>query len=113
MIQPDADGFFFDTFLDGDGNGRKLLFVEGEIDCTTAERFEVAVRSYVSAFGELRIDMTGVTFMDSSGLAVLVAASRLLRRRPEAIVVRGASDSVRRTFEITQLSRLVTFDPLR
>ncbi|MFT3852767.1 MAG: STAS domain-containing protein [Ilumatobacteraceae bacterium] len=47
------------------------------------------------------IDLTDVTFIDSSGLRSLLGASRRAGERAGAVVLRSPSPSVRRLLEIT------------
>jgi anti-sigma B factor antagonist len=51
--------------------GRRL-YVEGEIDLTTADQFRAALEAAVAADPVVVIDMGGVTFIDASGLHALV-----------------------------------------
>jgi anti-sigma B factor antagonist len=88
--------------------GAAVLAVEGEIDTLTAPPLEDAVRELLaeSAADRLVIDLSGVTFLASSGLAVLIrgahrAADRELRLR----LVTG-SRAVRRPLEVTGSDQL-------
>ena len=85
-----------------------ILAVEGEIDTLTAPPLEQAVRELLAETGadRLVIDLSGVTFLASSGLAVLIrgahrAADRALRLR----LVTG-SRAVRRPLEVTGSDQL-------
>ena len=52
----------------------------------------------------LRIDLSGVTFMDSSGLNALIGIRTLALAR-HTLVVENSSANVRRILEITGLSQ--------
>lgn len=85
------------------------LLVSGEIDVATSPRLRQILFGLIdSGSGRIDIDLSGVTFLDSSGLGVLVAARNRLRgqRREHALAVRGVPDSIRRVFEITGLDDL-------
>jgi anti-anti-sigma factor len=81
--------------------------VTGEIDLGTADVFREQVRAVALTGRHVVLDMGGVTFMDSSGLAVLVEATSdagsLTLREPTAIV--------RRVLEATGLTPLFRVDP--
>ena len=69
-----------------------VLTVAGDIDLETADRFRVAAEELLAGAPDdpLVFDLSGVTFIDSSGLAVLaqvVAGGRqvVLRRPPKVV----------------------------
>ncbi|HHT6119850.1 TPA: anti sigma b factor antagonist RsbV, partial [Listeria monocytogenes] len=55
----------------------------------------------------LRIDLTEVSYMDSTGLGVFVGAFKSLRQRQRELVLFGLSDRLFRLFEITGLSDII------
>lgn len=52
------------------------------------------------------VDLSNVSYMDTSGLATLVEAARTARRQGTRLVLSGMRDQPRYLFEITQLDRL-------
>ena len=54
---------------------------------------------------EIVVDLAGVPFIDSSGVATLVEALRLQLEREAKLRIENARESVRYTFEITRLTR--------
>lgn len=66
--------------------------VEGEVDLATVEDLEEAIESvHAGRAGGLVVDLTGSSFMDSTGLKALVMAHRRFsaENRPFAIAVSG------------------------
>ena len=63
-------------------NGALTVFLSGDIDHASARSMMLALDKEVArrAPGLLRVDMSGVTFMDSSGIAVLLRTWRRVRR---------------------------------
>lgn len=55
----------------------------------------------------LLVDVSGVTFMDSTGLDALVTASTRVSARRGTLAVVGANARIRRLLEIVQLDRVV------
>jgi len=82
------------------------IVLTGEVDPHTAPRVEGEVRAgLLSPIVEtLTIDLRGVSFMDSSGLRVLISAHRSMRERGGKLVLRAPSPTVSRLLEITQLA---------
>lgn len=72
------------TDLNGELNTRVVtidglvrLIVEGEIDVLTVEPFRQALLAGISEAGEeLRLDLSGVRFLGSQGIAVLLEGQR-------------------------------------
>src|SRR5262245_44347425 len=58
---------------------RTILSVEGELDLYTAPTLRERVLMTAGDGGRLIVDLTGVPFMDSSGLGVIVSCLKRLR----------------------------------
>jgi anti-sigma B factor antagonist len=85
--------------------GGALLRVEGEIDTLTADELERGMEQLLAApSGVLVVDLSNVTFMASSGLAVLIRAAHQAGERRLRIV--AAARAVRRPLEITGSDQL-------
>jgi len=53
--------------------------------------------------GKLILDLADTTFMDSSGLAVLVSSLQAARKKDGDVYLVGMGDTVRALFELTRL----------
>jgi anti-sigma B factor antagonist len=85
------DGVPFTVRVGSDGR----LAVSGELDIATADRLQDAVRSVSSDRpGRVVLDLRGVSFMDSTGFAVLVNEQRRLETDGSVLVIAGASRQV-------------------
>jgi anti-sigma B factor antagonist len=96
----------------GEGDGQWLVQVRGEVDVATSPQLKNELADLLSRDARnLVVDMGGVTFIDSSGLGVLVEMlERLQAQQGDAIVLRGMQEPVRRVFEITGLTELFTIE---
>jgi anti-sigma B factor antagonist len=56
----------------------------------------------------IAIDLSGVEFMDSTGLGVLIGALKRVRESGGSLVLGGIRPAVSRVFEITGLDRIFT-----
>jgi anti-anti-sigma factor len=83
----------------------------GEIDASVINVFQEALRTAV-AFAEpaVRIDLRGITYMDSGCIYALLEIWRDMGRRPEAVQLR-LSAAAARVVDVTQLRGLVTIEP--
>ena len=105
-MHTDGDGLRIDTLhLDG----HALLAVIGEIDLSTASSFGAAIDQGIQQAGKVVLDFSGVTFMDSSGLNVLVTAAGHDRAN-EPVVIRNAPLSVHRLLAITGLNEVIRIE---
>lgn len=91
-----------------EADGAVVVTVAGEIDMATAGLLRRALDRASGGDEHVTIDLAGTTFMDSSGLAVLVDAYRRLGRRLDVVVGRGAGPPIRQVLAIGGLQRIVT-----
>jgi anti-anti-sigma factor len=81
------------------------LRVSGELDISTVEGFEAALRD-AAGEGDLILDVGALDFMDSMGLAALVRVAMDLRL-PARIVLRSPSESILRLLDMTGVAERV------
>ena len=89
---------------DGD---RATLVLTGEIDLATQANLRAVLTDLVVA-GQIHlvIDLGGVSFIDSTGLGVLIGARRRVHVLHGSVQLVRANDQVMRVFEITGLNRV-------
>jgi anti-sigma B factor antagonist len=85
-------------------SGNPVLFLSGEIDMASAEGVTASLRPLIEAGGPVIIDVSKVTFMDSTGLHVLLEAAKALGERG-CIIVHGADGAVAKVIEIVGLAQ--------
>ena len=89
--------------------GGATVAVTGEIDVATSPALRRALhRMLDEGTSRIVVDLSRTTFIDSSGLGVLVGALKRLREDDgnDTIVLTGLQDPVRKVFEITGLTAL-------
>jgi anti-sigma B factor antagonist len=86
-----------------------ILEVEGEVDMLTAPSLLKAIDDVPEDTRWVVVDLTKVSFLDSSGLNVLVQGRRALDAREVAMrVVVPPDAAIHRVFEITRLTETLT-----
>jgi anti-sigma B factor antagonist len=81
-----------------------VIGVAGEIHASTAPELSERINDAItSGKTNVVLDLTGVEFIDSTGLSVLLNALRRLTRVRGAMVIACANPTVLRLFEITKL----------
>jgi anti-sigma B factor antagonist len=79
----------------------------GELDLYTSERLQEKLADALEQGGRrILVDLTGVSFMDSSALGVLVNAAKALRCSGGRLVLVADDPRVTRVFEITGLGQV-------
>jgi len=92
-----------------DGDGETVVAATGELDVNTAPELRERLSGLISAGStSILLELSGVTFVDSTALSVLVSALKRLRQADGDLQLSSPSPSVRRVFEITGLTRLFT-----
>jgi anti-sigma B factor antagonist len=57
------------------------------------------------------VDLSGVTFIDSSGLAVLIKAMQDIKEYGGKLTLAGINNNVRSIFEMARLDQVFLIDP--
>ena len=79
-----------------------MIAFAGEIDLATAERCHLALQPWVEAGGPVTVDLSEVTFMDSTGIHAVIDAAKALGDRG-CIIIHGAHDGIQKVFDLTML----------
>ena len=89
------------------GPDRTVVEVSGEIDVYTAPKLREALLSLVdSGTYRLVVDMSGVEFLDSTGLGVLVGGLKRVRAHDGWIDLVCTQSRILRIFRITGLNKV-------
>jgi anti-anti-sigma factor len=90
-----------------DGDGVRVVALTGELDFLSASDLGARLSDLRGQTGNaVVIDVSGLTFIDSTGLNVLVAGVQAIQAT-SSVVVAGASKHVSRVFEIVRLDETV------
>lgn len=90
-------------------DGKRVFEVEGELELVTATDLREPLLAAIERGERCRVELGDCSFIDSTGLRVLVEAGRLTARGGDRLEVAGANSDVRRVFEITMLHRAEFF----
>jgi anti-sigma B factor antagonist len=84
-----------------------IVRLTGEIDLSTAQAVrDAALRAMRQHGGPLHIDLSGVTFMDSTGLEVLLSTRRRATLSGGQLQLIDPTHAVLRVLEVTGVDRL-------
>jgi anti-sigma B factor antagonist len=83
-----------------------VLTVEGEIDAVSAPQLRDALEE-LNPRARVMLDLSALTFIDSSGLKVLVVQSQRMREAGGALLVRCPSPPVQQALTLTGIDGLI------
>ena len=84
-----------------------LATLEGEVDFTNSLAVRQWLRDFADTFtGELQLDLSSLSYIDSSGLAVLIEVRKYLKNLNRSIRVVAVSSQVNKLFTLTQIGEL-------
>ena len=85
-----------------------LVSVSGEIDLHTAERLQQGIDEATSVGADtVLVDLSGVGFIDSTALGVIVQETKRLEGRGHSLVLVTNDPRTRRVLEVTGLNRVL------
>ena len=91
-------------------NGEQAtLVVVGRLDTQTAPELEKAVDSVVGNINELTFDMTGLEYVSSAGLRVILKAQKIMNAKG-SMKLTGVNDSIMEVFDITGFLDILTIE---
>ncbi len=105
-VQPDGDslGFAIRTL----NSGRPCIIVEGELDLSNADELKDVLQRELSAGQRVLVDLSRVTFIDSTGLAAIVNAHNNTRESGAALeLCSDLRPQPRRLMELTGVLSLL------
>ncbi len=90
-----------------DASGWTVVAGSGELDVSSAPRLRAQIIETISAGRRhLVVDLTLVTFIDTTGLSVLIGALKRIRLAGGQLRVVTSADHVLRTLRVTGLNRV-------
>lgn len=91
-------------------DGLVTVLASGELDLAVVDTFAAAIRD-AAASGAVRLDLSGLTFMDSTGVRTLNTALREASEGGHALSVSGElHPSVRQILELTGMLALLPIE---
>lgn len=90
---------------------RLVVSVAGEIDLSTATDLQIAVDALSPFDYPLALDLSGVGFVDSTGIRALLAINnRAMETVGQPLILMSATESTRRLVQLTGLERILIIE---
>lgn len=88
---------------------KHYIEVVGEIDAYTAPKLRAEIIPLAEQQNHIIIvDMSEVTYLDSTGLGVFVGAFKTANKHQSEVILKNMTNRVRRLFDITGLDEIFT-----
>ncbi len=95
-----------------DGDDGRILSLRGEVDLESSPQVLQAIRDGLHRAPSLKLDLGSVSYIDSSGIAVLIQGLKLARKDDPGYryVLLNTSRQVMSVIELSQLRNLFDFE---
>lgn len=103
-----SDGRKLSVNVDDAVPGRIVATLAGELDVGTTQVFRHAIGPYTASGREVVVDISRLTFCDSTGLGALVAVYRAATGAGARLHLCAAQPQMEKTLSVTGLDRVFT-----
>ena len=90
------------------GENAKLVAM-GRLDTQTAPELEKEVDSIITGLKQLTFDMSGLEYVSSAGLRVILKAQKIMNTQG-SMTLTGVNDSIMEVFDITGFLDILTIE---
>jgi anti-sigma B factor antagonist len=89
-------------------DGASIVVLKGDVDLESSPAAREVLLKSVEGAGMVLVDLSSVTYIDSSGVASLVEALQAAKRNGGRFALVAASDPTRRVLELARLDKVFT-----
>ncbi len=90
-------------------DGRLTVSISGRMDTMTAPEVDKAIKGELDSVSELVFDFSGLDYISSSGLRVLLAAQKVMNKKGR-MAIKNVCQTVMDVFEVTGFSSILTIE---
>jgi anti-sigma B factor antagonist len=92
-------------------DGNAVVALTGDVDLQSSPAVRAELLACFDTNNKVVVDLAGVTYIDSSGVASLVEAFQLARKKNGAFALACVSTAVMRVLSLARLDRVFTIHP--
>ena len=89
--------------------GKLTVFIEGNIDTTTAPTLSEFLQKEIPTIDELLLDFEKVNYISSAGLRVLLSAQKIMNQQG-GMKLKNVNETIMEIFEVTGFSEILTVE---
>ena len=86
------------------------LSLEGRIDTITSQDLDKEINEEFGNFDSLIMDFTGLEYISSAGLRVLIATQKKLKQENMPFVIRNVNDTVGEIFRMSGFDKILKIE---
>jgi len=90
--------------------GALRMAIEGRVDTQTSPELNKAINEIPEDVTDLELDFTGLGYISSAGLRVVLAAQNLMDARKGTMVIKGAAKNIVDIFKVTGFDTFLTLE---
>ena len=91
-------------------DGEKLtVALSGRLDTTTSPDLQASLAEDIDAVKDLVFDMTGLEYISSAGLRVLLSSQKTMNKQG-SMKLTGVCEAVKEVFDVTGFSDILTIE---
>lgn len=94
-----------------DHQGLRLVSVRGEVDLSWSQRLRKTILEALASSRPVAVDLSAVTYIDSSGIAALVEGFQNARGKGQRFALVAVSRPVHAVLELARLDRVFPIFP--
>ena len=88
-----------------------IVELSGELDVSCANDLKNELESNIEdRFSDVKVDMSDLHYIDSTGIGVIVGAMKKLRSGKKDITILEAKENVKKIFKITGLDQIIRME---
>jgi anti-sigma B factor antagonist len=92
-------------------NNSHIVAIAGSLDSATAPEAQKQLDAVVAGAKKVALDFTGLDYISSAGLRVLLGVAKKLRSSGGSLAMFGLNQSVKEVFEISGFSTILSVYP--
>ncbi len=91
-------------------NGNLALKLEEELDMNSCRTLRTIMDGYIMKYQpkQVEIDLSKVSFMDSSGIGLLIGRYNLIKLMDSDMIITNPSSSIKRVLELSNIAGKIT-----
>lgn len=86
------------------------IFATGEIDLSNSNQLRRTILAALKTDPKVIVDLSGVSYIDSSGIASLVEGLQVAKTKGKTFVLTQPSEQVSAIMELARLDKVFTFE---
>jgi len=98
------------TYKISENGNISTVFLDGEIDMDVTEKAKEIIFPLVEAGKEVHINLKDVSYMDSSGISVLIESHQKALEKGTKVIVKEISKSVLKVIMMAKLEQILNLE---